>query len=387
MRAPSRPRPEPVPGADPCTFPAAVASSCIPRRCPAASASATSGPRRAAFVDFLAEAGQSLWQVLPLGPTGYGDSPYQCFSAFAGNPLLVSLEALARGRPARRRATSPRRRRSRRTHVDFGAVIPWKRGAARARRRALSRRTPAAPLRAEFDAVVRARTRRGSTTSRSSWRSRTRTAARAWSDWPAPLRRREAAALAAAREPARGRHARAPLRALGVLPPVGRAARVRAREGRRDHGRRADLRGLRQRRRLGAARAVPPRRQAAGPRVVAGVPPDYFSETGQLWGNPLYRWDTLADEGYAWWIARAARRCSRWSTACGSTTSSASRAAGRCPPTRPTRAQGRFAPGPGRGALRGARARAGRPADRGRGPGRASRPRSRRCATASRFPA
>src|SRR5262245_6826046 len=52
------------------------------------------GPAAYEFVDFLEETGQSLWQVLPLGPTGYGDSPYQCFSAFAGNPLLISLEAL-----------------------------------------------------------------------------------------------------------------------------------------------------------------------------------------------------------------------------------------------------------------------------------------------------
>ena len=53
------------------------------------------GPEALRFVDFLAETRQSIWQVLPLGPTGYGDSPYQCFSAFAGNPLLVSLDALA----------------------------------------------------------------------------------------------------------------------------------------------------------------------------------------------------------------------------------------------------------------------------------------------------
>src|SRR4051795_11936032 len=52
------------------------------------------GPSAFEFVEFLASAGQRLWQVLPLGPTGYGDSPYQCFSAFAGNPLLISLELL-----------------------------------------------------------------------------------------------------------------------------------------------------------------------------------------------------------------------------------------------------------------------------------------------------
>ena len=84
------------------------------------------GPEAVAFLDVLAEAGQSLWQVLPLGPTGYGDSPYQCFSAFAGNPLLLSLQRLqesgllgdadlegGRGLP--------------RDRVDFGALIDFKR--------------------------------------------------------------------------------------------------------------------------------------------------------------------------------------------------------------------------------------------------------------------
>src|ERR1700724_2713341 len=52
------------------------------------------GPQASRFSDFLAEAGQTLWQVLPLGPTGYGDSPYQCFSALAGNPVLISPERL-----------------------------------------------------------------------------------------------------------------------------------------------------------------------------------------------------------------------------------------------------------------------------------------------------
>src|ERR1700727_2527866 len=70
------------------------------------------------FVDFLASAGQKLWQVLPLGPTGFGDSPYQCFSALAGNPLLIDLERLSRSV-----LTVPVFRRDR---VDFERGIPWK---------------------------------------------------------------------------------------------------------------------------------------------------------------------------------------------------------------------------------------------------------------------
>ncbi len=84
------------------------------------------GPEATAFLDFLAETGQALWQVLPLGPTGYGDSPYQCFSAFAGNPLLVSLdrlceEGLLAASDLRKGTGFPER------EVDFGPVIEFKR--------------------------------------------------------------------------------------------------------------------------------------------------------------------------------------------------------------------------------------------------------------------
>src|SRR5271166_5292214 len=83
------------------------------------------GPEAHRFADFLRDAGQHIWQVLPLGPTGYGDSPYQCFSAFAGNPLLISLEVLAeRGyldaRDLNEKPELPA------DTVDFGAVIAWK---------------------------------------------------------------------------------------------------------------------------------------------------------------------------------------------------------------------------------------------------------------------
>ena len=83
------------------------------------------GPEAHRFADFLRDAGQKIWQVLPLGPTGYGDSPYQCFSAFAGNPLLLSLDVLVeRGyldqRDLENRPLFPA------DHVDFNRVIEWK---------------------------------------------------------------------------------------------------------------------------------------------------------------------------------------------------------------------------------------------------------------------
>ena len=131
------------------------------------------GPTAFEFIDLLAAAGQRLWQVLPLGPTGYGDSPYQCFSAFAGNPLLISLDELIEDGllTASRRAASSafadwRRRLPRRDRAPPGAL------AARARslRRGGARRRCAIASTASA-----ARTRTGWTTSRSSWPSRRRT--------------------------------------------------------------------------------------------------------------------------------------------------------------------------------------------------------------------
>ena len=83
------------------------------------------GPEAFRFVDWLAEAGQRIWQVLPLGPTGYGDSPYQCFSAFAGNPLLISLDRLV-DRGYLSQEDLARRPQFPQAHVDYGAVMQWK---------------------------------------------------------------------------------------------------------------------------------------------------------------------------------------------------------------------------------------------------------------------
>src|SRR5579871_4287279 len=86
------------------------------------------GPEARKFVDFLVSAGQTLWQVLPLGPTGYGDSPYQCFSALAGNPLLISLDDLPGANPDKAPDPPPFPD----DRVDFEHVIPWKKAALEA---------------------------------------------------------------------------------------------------------------------------------------------------------------------------------------------------------------------------------------------------------------
>jgi 4-alpha-glucanotransferase len=258
------------------------------------------GPEAFAFVDLLAAAKQSLWQVLPLGPTGYGDSPYQCFSAFAGNPLLISLDGLLAdglldradlgGAPA-----FPEGR------VDFGAVIPWKRAVLdRAADRFASRATDA--LRSEFESFVERE---------SGWLEdfamfmalKDAHGGAGWADWAPELRGRRKAALAKAAEAERARVHR---------HRVLQFAFFRQWRALRGH---AAARGVRL---LGDAPIFVSFDSAdvwahpdlffldgdGRPTVVAGVPPDYFSATGQRWGNPLYRWDRLAKQQYGWWIER-----------------------------------------------------------------------------------
>jgi len=258
------------------------------------------GETARSFIRFLAAAGQSLWQILPLGPTGYGDSPYACFSAFAGNPLLIDLERLvAEGDvDASDLADAPVFPEDR---VDFGTVIPFKttilEGAARRfRREAAGRR------RKDFErfceenahwledyALFRALkdAHRGAV----------------WNTWEWELATRQPEALAQWRdrldeavfaqcyfqyqffrqweELKRYANARG-IRIIGDIPIFVAYDSV-------DVWAHPELFHLDEKLR---------------PTKVAGVPPDYFSPTGQLWGNPLYRWEVMAEKGYAWWIAR-----------------------------------------------------------------------------------
>ena len=257
------------------------------------------GPAAYAWVDALVRARQTWWQVLPLGPTGYGDSPYQCFSAFAGNPNLVSPEALAADGLVSQADLEGGRLLDDR--VDYGAVIAFKgRLLARAWNNFQSGAAPS--LRPEYEEF-------GSR--QAGWLDdfalfmalKEAHGGRSWLDWPAALTRREPAALRSARKELAGAigrhrfgqflffrqwrrlreyaHGRG-VRLIGDLPifVAGDSADVWANP---------ELFLLDQRRR---------------PAVVAGVPPDYFSATGQLWGNPLYDWKALKKAGYAWWAAR-----------------------------------------------------------------------------------
>lgn len=255
------------------------------------------GPQARRFVDFLAAAGQRWWQTLPQTPVGKGNSPYSGASAFAGNPLLISLEDLASDgllEPADVRGALDAR------HASYDDAREL-RGAALRRAFARHERAPhrlARPLErfrreaaywlADYASYMALRDAHGG---------------RPWTTWPRALAQREPRELARARrELARDvafyeleqllfrqqwqalrRHARE--RNVGL---IGDAPIFVAHES-------ADV--------WAHARFFTLDRSGA-PSFVAGVPPDYFSKTGQRWGNPLYRWRALQASGFQWWIER-----------------------------------------------------------------------------------
>jgi 4-alpha-glucanotransferase len=257
------------------------------------------GPEAKHFLDWLAGAGCKLWQVLPLGPTGYGDSPYQCFSAFAGNPYLISPEYLLRDdllhpNDLREEPVFPV------GQVDFGRVIPWKQNLLERAYIRFSHGSDA--LQSQFEQFC---------IENSGWLSdyglfmaiKEANGAKAWGEWPIPLRSREPEALTDARKKyseglrrysfyqfvfmrqwkeLRGHAQSLGIQIIGDIPIF--VAYDSADVWSHPNNYYLD--------------------EAGQPSVVAGVPPDYFSETGQLWGNPLYHWDILKQDNYHWWIER-----------------------------------------------------------------------------------
>jgi len=261
------------------------------------------GPSAYAFADVLASAGQRLWQVLPLGPTGYGDSPYQCFSAFAGNPLLVSLDALIRDGLVNEADAAAER--------EFGGFAPGPVDYARViahRRRlwptVLDRfdAAGASPSRDRFDRFCSAQ---------AAWLDdfalfmalKDAHGQVAWTAWDADVAGREPTAVARwstqlARE--------IRLQKLTQFLFFEQWQRLRAYCGSRSIGILGDLPIFvaHDSADVWARRDLFRLHADHRPAVSAGVPPDYFSATGQLWGNPHYRWDVLEKTGYAWWVDR-----------------------------------------------------------------------------------
>jgi 4-alpha-glucanotransferase len=267
------------------------------------------GPAAHEFIAFLAAAKQHVWQVLPMGPTGYGNSPYAGTSAFAGNPLFISLEFLADwGWIAPERIAELDGRGG---NVDFQKVedrkIPLLYEAAG---NFLDRAPHEAKLAEQwrkFEQFCRAE---------SAWLAdyalyaelRRKFNTGAWTAWPEPLRRREPDALAKV---------------------VAESARALAQEQALQFAFSLQWNLLRDTAARNAIRILgdvaifvnmdssdvwvhPELFELDGelhPIRIAGVPPDYFSPTGQRWGNPLYRWDVLAAQGFGWWIDRVRRAC------------------------------------------------------------------------------
>ncbi len=274
-----------------------------PTSLPGAYGAGDFGPEAYRFVEWLAAAGQSYWQTLPLGPVGEGYSPYMGSSAFAGNPMLIDLAEFVAfgwldGETLRAAPESARLR------IDYPEFVAFRLPHLRQAATAFAERGDAEAQR-EFAAYCRRE---------SAWLNDyalfmaldAAFPGQAWNEWPEPLARRRVTALREAKRQfademafwkfCQWQFARQWMRLKGYA---------------RDHGIRiigdvpifvayhsADV---------WAHQELFELDDDGRQTVVAGVPPDYFSPTGQRWGNPLYRWSAHSAEGYAWWIARMRR--------------------------------------------------------------------------------
>ena len=276
-----------------------------------------------AFIDWLVSAGQKIWQILPLGPTGYGDSPYASFSVFAGNPYMISVRTLIEEGDVTKEECEPIFRIPP-GRVEYGTLYQEKNSILRlAAKRFFASGDAGQAAAQDGSALPGAKQSKRDLARRKDFESfvereqewlqdyalfmtaKIRFAGAPWQEWPAEIRlRRDAAALSALKKDFeysvilyaqwqffRQWHAlRAYAEKRGVTI-VGDAPIFVAADS-------ADVwvdRRFFQLDENGHALAV------------AGVPPDYFSPTGQLWGNPLYDWDALKNDGYLWWKKRLIR--------------------------------------------------------------------------------
>ena len=255
----------------------------------------TMGKQAYAFVDFLEKAGQSYWQILPLTPTGYGDSPYQSFSACAGNHYLIDLDTLVEEGLLKQEEITAIRWGVTETRVDFGTMYTRRNAVLKL---ACSRFVPDEA----YEAFVR---------ENESWLSdysifmalKEENGGKPWLQWPEELKCHDPEALAQKRralkeavefqcflqyqfdrqwKALRGYANGKGIRIIGDVPiyvPLDSA----------------DVWAAPELFQLDASRR---------PEVVAGCPPDAFTADGQLWGNPIYDWQKMADTDYLWWIKR-----------------------------------------------------------------------------------
>jgi 4-alpha-glucanotransferase len=260
------------------------------------------GDHLVAFLDWAQSAGMRVWQMLPLNPPGYGASPYGCLSSFAGNPLLISPQRLLQDGllDVDDVADAPRFSDD---QVEFDRVEAYKSALLRTSWKRFET-TASDELRAAFNEFVEAPEQQEWLDDYALFMAlKTHAGGAPWWDWDELLRARESQALARARaehadsvrywqyvqflffrqwaQVREAAHARG-IRIMGDVPIY-------------VAGDSADVWGNQELFQLG---------DDGQPTVVAGVPPDYFSATGQRWGNPLYRWEAMREQQFRWWVAR-----------------------------------------------------------------------------------
>ena len=267
------------------------------------------GPAAHQFLAFLAAAKQHIWQVLPLSPTGYGNSPYASSSAFAGNPSLISLEYLSDWGWIEGERLAGLAGRS--GNVDFNDVEARKLPLLYEAAAIFLDRGPHEPnLAAQWQQFQEfCRTEAGWLTDYALYAVlRRQFNTGAWTTWPEPIRRRRPEALAKAA----ANHGRALAQEQALQfafsQQWNQLREAAAHNAIRIMGDVAIFVNM-----DSADVWVHPDLFELGedlkPISIAGVPPDYFSPTGQRWGNPLYRWDVLEARGFEWWIDRIRRSC------------------------------------------------------------------------------
>lgn len=276
----------------------------------------TLGDAAFAFVDFLKKSHISLWQVLPLGPTGYGDSPYQSFSTFALNPLLIDLDDLVRRGWATAGQTAPADYIHADGNVDYGAVVWWKLPVLNACA-AHFLATASSDARAQYaafcdenafwlDDFALFMSIKGHYDQKAANEAQEKKCAvpSTWNlYWPKKLARHDEAELASWK----AEHADS-IEVYKVIQFFAFTQWQAVKAYANQNGisiigdipifvapDSADVWGNQKLFQLD---------KNGVPKVVAGVPPDYFSATGQLWGNPLYNWSAMKKDGFGWWILR-----------------------------------------------------------------------------------
>lgn len=258
----------------------------------------TLGPDAFKFIDFLEEIDQKLWQVLPLGPTGFGDSPYQCFSTFAGNPLLISFEELeaeslldAKDFPN--------------THfekgiTDYGKVYVHKYPILR---KAYQKFINADGFK-KIDFKSFEKENKNWLDDYSLFMSlKEHFSGQSWNEWPEAIKLREKDALKLYTEKL---EAEINFQKFMQFVFFKQWTKVRAYAATKNIKIIGDLPIFVS---MDSADAwANPEEfyfdEKSNPTKVAGVPPDYFSKTGQLWGNPLYNWKKMKEKKFSWWIKR-----------------------------------------------------------------------------------